>query len=466
MRIKMIFPENERMLRTRIQRKAAPAPPLSLGYLAAMVPPDTEIEFIDIGQGDNPNCDSAIEDETDLVAIHVRTPVATTAFRIADKFRSQGVKVVMGGPHPTLLPEECRRHSDAVCIGEGEEAWPAMINDLITGGNLKDYYIGGPYNTDYLNGEIQKFPLRSDLRNLPIPRRDLFPQGRYKLQGVFLSRGCPYDCKFCSVKNLQGAKVRLRPLEEILKEISGIEGPIFFAEENATGIPSTADYHLALFQRMTSMGIERNWSGGSTLGMASDARGRKVLEAAARSGLCFAFIGFETLSRISAQNTGVLSKLGQSRAETFDRKKLGELVRIYYDLGIYVMGYFIVGLDDDTEETYKRIIDFCDSTLVMPMFTMLAPMPGTQLYQEYARNRRFREGINWDDFGSDTPVFHHPNFSASELNRHYQNLWEQAYTLNRVAIRNNFVNKRFSLKTLDITQGVQSSVRQVFELKT
>lgn len=462
MRIKMIFPENEKMIRARIQRKAAPAPPLSLEYLAALTPPDVKIGLIDMGRGDSPG----YQDEVDLVAIHVRTPVATTAFRIADQFREKNIKVAMGGPHPTILPKNCKRHSDAVCVGEGEEAWPAMVDDL-TKGDLKDYYVGGPYNISHLNGRVRKFPSRPDLRNLPMPRRDLFPPGRYKFQGVFVSRGCPYDCKFCSVKNLQGANVRLRPVEEVLKEISGIDEPIFFAEENATGIPSNADYHITLFQRMVGARVERSWSGGSTLGMAAHKKGREVLEAAAKSGFCFAFVGFETLSQISAQNAGVLKKLGHSRAEIFNLERLRELVKVYYDLGIYVMGYFIIGFDEDTEETYKRIIEFCDSTLVMPMFTMLAPMPGTKLYEEYSLNKRFRKGINWDDFGSDAaPVFHHPYFSILEIKQYYQELYEQAYALDHVAAREDFVSKKFSQKTLDIARGVHLGVRQSFISKT
>lgn len=389
MKLKIIFPANDRLVSQRV--KAAPAPPLSLEYLAGLAPSNADIKLIDMGQGDDPGCQN-LEGQVDLVAIHVRTPVATTAFRIADQFRKRGIKVAMGGPHPTLLPEECKGNSDAVCIGEGEEAWPAMLEDLARG-DLKDYYVGGPHAVSHLKGRIRKFPARPDLRNLSTPRRGLFPPGRYKLNGLFVSRGCPYDCKFCSVKNLQGATVRLRPVEEVLKEISGIQGPMFFAEENATGVPSTADYYLELFQRMAATGVRRSWSGASTLAMAAHKCGRKVLEAAAKSGFCFAFIGFETLSQASARSAGVLKKLGHSRAETFGWKQLGELVKVYYELGVYVMGYFIVGFDEDTEETYKRMLDFCDSTLVMPMFTMLAPMPGTQLYEEYSSQGRFRKKI-------------------------------------------------------------------------
>lgn len=461
MKIKIVFPEKEDWTgreRNIAQARVVSTAILSLQYLAGLAPSNVDIELIDMMYGDVPG----YKNQADLVAIHVRTPVATTAFGIADEFRRRGVKVVMGGPHPTLLPEECKGHSDAVCIGEGERAWPAMIEDFARG-DLRDYYVGGPHAVRHLNGRIREFPW-SDMRNLPMPRRDLFPSGRYRSQGVLLSRGCPYGCKFCSVKNLQGAEVRLRPIEEVLKEISEIQGPIFFAEENATGILATADYHLKLFRRMAATGKKRDWSGGSTLGMASKEKGIKVLEAAVDSGFCFAFIGFESLSQVSARNAGVLGKLGQSHIETFDWKQLEKLVRVYYDLGIYIMGYFIIGFDEDREETYERIMDFCDETLVIPMFTMLAPMPGTQLYQEYRDQRRFREGIKWDDFGADIPTFHHPYFSASELNQRYRDLWDQSFTSDRIEDRLRFVSKRFP-GVSDIARKVQISVRDAFNIK-
>ena len=129
------------------------------------------------------------------------------------------------------------------------------------------------------------------------------------------------------------------------------------------------------------------------------------------------------------------------------------------------MGYFIVGFDEDTEETYKRMMDFCDSTLVMPMFTMLAPMPGTQLYQEYSRQGRFRKKIEWDDFGSDALTFHHPHFSAPKIHRLYQELWAHAYARDRVEVRRCFVGENFSREVSEIAERVQSIVRRVFELE-
>lgn len=454
MKIKIIFPANDRLVSQRV--KAAPAPPLSLEYLAGLAPPDVGIDLIDMGQGDDPG----YYDQVDLVALHVRTPVASTAFRIADRFKDLGVKVAMGGPHPTLLPRECKEHCNALCIGEGEEAWPALLGDLDKG-DLKDYYVGGPYDVAGLEGRVLTFPTRPDLTKLPQPRRGLFPAGRYKLNGIFISRGCPYDCKFCAVKELQGAQVRLRPMEAILEEIAGINGPIFFAEENATGIPATCDYYLNLFQAMVNTGVKRNWSGASTLAMAADKQGRRVLEAAAKSGYCFSFIGFETLSHTSAERAGILAKLGNLPREKYGQKQLQEFLKVYYDLGIYVMGYFIVGFDEDTEETYKQILDFCDQAMLMPMFTVLAPMPGTELYQQYSQQGRFREKIEWDDFGSDSLTFYHPRFSTQEFNGIYQELWTKAYSPDRIIARLDFVRK-ISLPAFGIAYETQLNIMHAF----
>ncbi len=205
----------------------------------------------------------------------------------------------------------------------------------------------------------------------------------------------------------------------------------------------------------------RHWAGASTIAMAAQKRGRKVLEAAAESGYCFAFIGFETLSGDSAQSAGVLGKLGHSRPETFDLKKMEELVKVYYDLGVYVMGYFIIGFDEDTAETYKRIIDFCDRTMILPMFTLLAPMPGTQLYEEYSRQGRFRRNIEWDDFGCDSLTFKHPRFSAPKLERHYNELWEQTYTPDRLVARLDFVRK-VSPPSFNIAYETQLNIMRAF----
>lgn len=430
MRLKIIFPSHERLVSRRMG--TIPAPPLSLEYLAGLTPAGIEVELVDMGVGDSPGLGTPV----DLVAIHTRTPCATTAYRLADGFLAQGVRVVLGGPHPTLLPAEALAHADAICMGEAEETWPVLLEDFAQG-KLRRVYAAGPSDLSTLPGPRYQVPHLPDLKGLPHPRRDLFPPGRYLMEGVFISRGCPYDCKFCAVKQLQGACIRHRPVEEVVAEVATLKKDFFLAEENALGHPGGWAYHLNLFQEMSRLPGQRRWSGASTLAWTVDPQGRKVLQAAAESGLFFSALGLETLSPEAARRSGVLGKLGYTGGEDLDPARQKEALRVYRDLGIIVMGYFILGLDGDTLETYQRILDFCDETQILPVFTVLAPMPGTDFYREYAEAGRLLPGVEWDSYGSDEVVFLHPTLSREELQQAHAELWRQAYAPERIARRVN-----------------------------
>lgn len=428
--MKIIFPSHEQLISRRMG--AIPAPPLSLEYLAGLTPPEVEVRLIDMGAGDNPG----LGDSVDLVAIHTRTPCAATAYRLAEDFRSQGVRVVLGGPHPTLMPAEAIAHADAICIGEAEETWPVLLEDFERG-KLRRVYAAGSYDLSSLPGPVYHVPHLPKLKGVPQPRRNLFPPGRYMMEGVFVSRGCPYNCKFCAVKQLQGALPRHRPVEEVLTEVAALNKDFFLAEENALGYPGDWEYYLNLFREMARMPGRRKWSGASTLAWTASEKGREVLRAAVESGLFFTAVGFETLSSEAAECSGVLGKLGYHGEEKLDPARQKEAVRIYQDHGVIVMGYFVLGLDGDTPESYARILDFCDETQILPVFTVLAPMPGTDFHREYAEAGRLLPGVEWDAYGSDEVVFVHPTLSREEIRRTHIELWRQAYTPERIAGRVN-----------------------------
>ncbi len=197
-------------------------PYLSLTALAALTPRDIEITIEDENVQE-----VNFDDHPDLVAISIMTPLAKRGYAIADRFRALSVPVVMGGFHATWMHEEAGQHADAVVLGEAEQSWAKVIEDFKKGSLQKFYRPDG----------------RADLRGLPIPRRELLKKGAYFFTNTMqISRGCPFSCSFCSVTAFYGHTYRLRPLEEVRREVEILlkkTNFIFFVDDNIIGNPDT-----------------------------------------------------------------------------------------------------------------------------------------------------------------------------------------------------------------------------------
>ena len=160
--------------------------PLNLAMLASLTPSEIEISIVDEAV-ERINFDKQV----DLVGISCTTTVVPRAYEIAAEYRRRGVKVVLGGTHPTLMPHEVIKHADSVCIGEAEGSWGEILADFKRG-KLKRFYRS--------NGHCS-------LKGLPIPRRDLFETKHYlPIDGIQTSRGCPFACDFCAVTAIFGHK--------------------------------------------------------------------------------------------------------------------------------------------------------------------------------------------------------------------------------------------------------------------
>src|SRR4030042_2765261 len=166
-----------------------PFPILGLTLLASLFPQTYEVKIVN----------EAIEKvdfnaDVDLVGITGLTCVIKRAYAIADRFRERGVKVILGGVHPSLLPEEAKEHADSVFIGEAEGMLEKVLEDF-EAGKLKPFY----KNREW-----------SDLKGMPFPRRDLLSEG-YKpfFQVIETTRGFPNRCEFCSVPIINGKCYRL-----------------------------------------------------------------------------------------------------------------------------------------------------------------------------------------------------------------------------------------------------------------
>jgi len=206
------------------EREKAIFPPLNLITVAGLTPPEHEISLIDEGIS---KIDFSVA--YDLVAITAMTALAPRAYSIADQFRSRGVPVVLGGMHPSALPEEAKEHADAVVIGEAENLWPTLLADFQSG-RLKPFY---------------RAAQRPQLFGLVRPRRNLLARERYLVPDtVQITRGCPFACSFCSVSQFFGHSYRFRPVEDVVAEIRELKelgGEVMgFVDDNIVGNPKYA----------------------------------------------------------------------------------------------------------------------------------------------------------------------------------------------------------------------------------
>ena len=169
---------------------------LAMPTIAALTPKDIEVSITDenIERID-------FDKQVDLVGITCSTWLAR-AYEIADEFRRRGVTVVLGGIHPSMLPYEAIEHADAVVIGEAENVWRNLIEDFREN-KLRQFY------------KSSELP---ELENLPIPRWDLLKNDRYFYHTIQTTRGCPYDCEFCTVKAMFGGKYRYKPVKDTIRE--------------------------------------------------------------------------------------------------------------------------------------------------------------------------------------------------------------------------------------------------------
>ncbi len=377
--------------------------------LAALTPSDFEIYYID------ENYETInFQQKYDLVGISAMTQQATRAYGIADEFRERGVKVVIGGIHATVLPEEAKEHADAVVIGEAENIWHKLLQDLIVG-EIKPFY---------------KSAVPVDLSKSPIPRYDLLRKYDYKMVWVQTSRGCPRDCEFCCASNIYGKQYRHKTVDQVLNEIGIIRNLwndhiINFTDDNMF---VNKEYSYELLKRLGGAGIR--WTAQADVSVADDSR---FIELICKSGCKLLFIGFETLNK-----KGKIDMHGwkQNRIESYP-----EVIRKIQSRGVGVLGAFIIGLDDDDNSIFDQLSEFIISNrLYASQISVLTPLPGTKLRERLLGERR----ILSDDWGKYTflDVNYLPKLmSTAELQggllKIYDNVYSKAV---RVTVMKHFMS--------------------------
>ncbi|MCZ7585249.1 MAG: radical SAM protein [Deltaproteobacteria bacterium] len=265
--------------------------PLSIFLLAGLTPKPWDVEIVN-----DYTDDVDYNRPYDLVAITVTTLHSARGFQIADAWRRRGTKVVIGGFHATLFPEETSRHADAIVIGEAELVWTDVLADAAAG-RLKPRY------------RAERF---SDLVDQPVPRYDLFNRHKFinEVLPVESTRGCPYDCDYCSVTQFYGRKYRFRPIDDVVRDIKATGARfIGFVDDNIAG---HLRYSEQLFEALIPQKIF--WMSQVSIRLADDER---VLALSARSGFRYAIVGIETLD---PENLAAVGKKKVNRVDEYVSK--------------------------------------------------------------------------------------------------------------------------------------------------
>jgi radical SAM superfamily enzyme YgiQ (UPF0313 family) len=371
---------------------------LALATLAALTPDDVELSLRDDTlKRLDPATD--LDFTADLAAITVSTRTARRAYELASAYRQRGVKVVMGGIHPTAVPEEALEHSDSVVCGEAEGLWEQVVADARSG-RLQPTY---------------RHETLPEYRTPVVPDRSIFPKKGYiPVHPVQASRGCPFSCEFCSVTPFFGRKTRLRDPKHVAAEIRAIDRRfIMFSDDNIVGF---GEHSRELFRELKPLNIK--WLGQASLQGMQDPATLKLM---AESGCRGLFVGFESVNRRALVACGKKQNLPDDYIETVQRLR---------DAGIGVWGAFVFGFDEDTEETFADTAEFgIKASLVMTSYSVLTPYPGTPHDRRLKQEGRLLDERWWlKDQRDGFPVFRPKNMTPEQLFEGWQSAWKMFYS--------------------------------------
>ncbi|MBI4697080.1 MAG: radical SAM protein [Gammaproteobacteria bacterium] len=391
-------------------------------YLAALAPRDWDVELVD----------DAIEEPdyakpVDVVAITVRTVTSLRAYEIARRFRERNVTVLMGGPHITFHAEEAANHADAICIGEGEEIFPKMLEDAAAGRLRKIY----------------RRDSMASLENMPAPRWDLLNMKDYVFYRPFViqhSRGCPFSCHFCAEIRLNGDYgFRARPIEEIVEDIRRCGSRhVFFAASQFIGNKGRT---MQFLEALVPLKIR--WSALFSAHFCLDA---DLLTLAKRSGLLHVNMGIESISQDTLKS---MSK-GFNKAHHY-----ADVIRVLHSLDISYSFNFVLGADTDTRETFRSTLAFLHENKVdAAYFNLLVPLKGSPLYDEMKAEDRIIDEPNMERWPGVCCHFEPRNFTPEELVNEVKGMQRDYYSWRAMTRRLKFPRSEsnFASWNVNLTQ--------------
>lgn len=393
--------------------------------LKALTPPGHTVITVD-GNVLRLNADQLAEyvsrEKVDLVGIGGMTRTIHRSYDVADRLRTQGVPVVLGGPHVSEEAEEGLEHADAVVCGEADALWPVVVADF-EAGRLKPIY------REAEKPGLENYPIipwdEMDLKQFTMLPRWLYRllratgHERYDLNltPMETGRGCPYRCDFCTVSPFFGEKVRFRANESVIAELQLLKRQgrtfVFFVDDNfAINPPRTK----ALLRAMIDAGLRLPWAAQISMNLLRDP---ELLDLMKRSGCIGVYIGLES----------VLPESLAEVSKSFNKpEQYAEIIANLHQRGIYTVTGFIFGIDPDRPGVARKTWDVVSSWSpgFFPIFSQLTPLPGTPLYKKLRTENRLehRHWMNYRPYGA---VFEPKLMTRQELEREMHEAWRLGY---------------------------------------
>ncbi|MFQ5991717.1 MAG: B12-binding domain-containing radical SAM protein [Nitrospiraceae bacterium] len=433
------YPRNNPYHLSASQRRSIWFPKLSLPVIAAYTPESWEVDLVDESV-----VDVDFDTPCDLVGLSVMTCYAPRAYEIATEFRKRGKKVVIGGVHPTYCPDEALQYCDAIVCGEAEDLWPQLVADFEAGAMKRAY-------------KMEQFPSLEQYKN---PRVELLSPDAYMTrQCSFTTRGCHFECEFCSVSPFNGKMTRRRPVPEVVKELRMIRDWVqaelvdrirrgSIREALLTGLRirvglddgsilafvddlhnSNRGYCRELWEALKPLNIK--WGCQATLFLGDEP---DMVKLAADSGCVSVFVGMESISEDALEETN----------KAFNQvQKFEDEIKMFHDHGIMVNPGMVFGFDHDDESAFERSLEFLVKNKVeLAYFNVLTPLPGTPLFERYEKAGRIFDR-NWAKYDGKHVVYYPSRMTPEQLEAGFHWINHEFYSLTSIGKRLLGTQQRF-----------------------
>lgn len=399
MKIKLIQPRMSlRPMDSEFKRLMAPS--LALLTLASLTPKHHEVYIED------ENIRSiTFNDEPDMVGITVNVDTSSRAYEIADIYRKKKIPVILGGIHVSANPEEAVEHADSVCVGEVEELWDNILNDILKAELKQRYYNSKP----------------TDLLKVPILKWDFINSFNYFYTNIVVtSRGCPFSCEFCyNSCGYVHHKYRNRNIEDVLEEIKNLKTKhIMFIDDNFIG---SISWTRSFLKEIKPLKLKWNAAVSANIWHHLD-----LLDEMSECGCQSLFIGFESINKSSTDS------VNKYQNHTVDYEKL---ISEIHARKIMVNASLVLGLDYDEPDTFQNTLNWLVKNKVETMTAhILTPYPGTLLYKRFMEENRIID-FKLSNYNTSRVVFKPKNMTPEELYKGYLWIYKEFYSIKNIIKR-------------------------------